>query len=227
MNSVFRLQPAHVIPDKDLEYSDRAVWSVGSLTQSKAFSVSLSHSFPRTHLQAHIHTICQGSINALPFYLFCSFLRPPLMVCHLISLHHLRGPRMPIVPLCRPVNSSTPAWLRCDKTSPMCRWVFVYARESVSQEKKSINVQGWVSVCVPVLCVPRSKLPAAPQMGKITPLWTAGGANEKQKSWQSETSVCPHAGCTFCPDLYAFGRQPMFSSSAPPRSHIFALPIKL
>lgn len=43
----------------------------------------------------------------------------------------------------------------------------------------------------------------------------AGGADEEQESWQSEASVRPRAGCTFCPDLSASGCQPMFSSPAP------------
>lgn len=98
------LRPAMISHNDGFESTGGAVCDIWAhwLTVSILLFLVISP-VPLTHTCKHTHTLatCQGSINALPILLFCSFfLWPSLMVCHLISLHHLVGPRIPIVPFC-------------------------------------------------------------------------------------------------------------------------------
>lgn len=100
------------------------------------------------------------------------------------------------------------ALMRSHKTSPPREQV------SVFRPRKNGRMFTDMLLFLAYSCASR-ELPASLPQKSESILWTTGGANEEQTSWQPVPSVCPHAGCTFCPDLSAFGRRPTFPSSVP------------
>lgn len=102
-----------------------------------------------TYTCEHTHTgiMCQGGINDFPLPSFvpslCCLKCSAILLVFIISGVSQNTHSA----FLQAVNSSTPAWLCSDKTSSVCMWVFVYARESLSQNREH-NVQQGPHVCL-------------------------------------------------------------------------------